>query len=331
MKKGFLIVAHGSRKDDANQQVIELVDKLNNYFQSDMFEPAFMGLASPSLEDGIKALANKKIDQLIAYPYFLFKGMHFSKDIPNLIQAIIDKLDTRIPFKMLDPIGQNPRIIDLVQQELHDEVIDQLQLKNIKPVEIEDRSMELIEESLNGHKIPENQKPVIKRVIHATGDFDFLTSMIFHNDAVSAGLKAIREKKTIYTDVKMVQAGINKKLGHEVRCVLNEPEVISHAENQGITKAAASIKSLSHKLDGNIIAIGNAPTALIELVDLIKNNGLKPALIVGIPVGFVNAKESKSYLRSVEDIPYITNQGQKGGSAVAVAIINALIKMAFNK
>ncbi|MDP7554968.1 MAG: precorrin-8X methylmutase [Nitrospinota bacterium] len=330
MKKGFLIVAHGSRKDDANQQVKNLVNKLNNYFQSVMFEPAFMELASPTIEDGIKALAKKNMDQLIAYPYFLFKGMHFTKDIPNLIQNIINKLEKKVDFKMLDPIGQHPKITDLVQEELYDEVIDQLKLNKVAPSKIEDKSMELIEKNLNGHEIPPEQKPIIKRVIHTTGDFDFLTSIIFHDKAVSAGLKAVEEKKIIFTDVTMVQAGINKKLGHDVRCVLNDPEVMELASHEGITKASAGMKSLSHKLDGNIIAIGNAPTALIELVNMIKNNGLKPALIVGIPVGFVNAKESKSYLTTIKDVPYITNRGQKGGSTVAVAIINALIKMAFN-
>jgi len=330
MKKGFLIVAHGSRKDGANQQVKNLVNELNNYFQSVMFEPAFMELASPTIEDGIKALAKKNMDQLIAYPYFLFKGMHFTKDIPNLIQNIINKLEKKVDFKMLDPIGQHPKITDLVQEELYDEVIDQLKLNKVAPSKIEDKSMELIEKNLNGHEIPPEQKPIIKRVIHTTGDFDFLTSIIFHDKAVSAGLKAVEEKKIIFTDVTMVQAGINKKLGHDVRCVLNDPEVMELASHEGITKASAGMKSLSHKLDGNIIAIGNAPTALIELVNMIKNNGLKPALIVGIPVGFVNAKESKSYLTTIKDVPYITNRGQKGGSTVAVAIINALIKMAFN-
>ena len=330
MKKGYLIVAHGSRKAEANQQVMNLVNKLSNYFQSAMFEPAFMELASPTIEDGIKALAKKNMDQLIAYPYFLFKGMHFSKDIPNLIRNIVNKLDKKVAFKMLDPIGQHPKITDLVQEELYDEVIDQLELNKVAPEKIEDESMELIEKNLNGHKIPDEQKPIIKRVIHTTGDFDFLKSMIFHDEAVSAGLKAIQEKKIIYTDVTMVQAEINKKYGHEVRCVLNEPDVMELASHEGITRASAGMKSLSHKLDGNIIAIGNAPTALIELVNMIKNNGLKPALIVGIPVGFVNAKESKSYLTTIKDIPYITNRGQKGGSAVAAAIINALIKTAFN-
>jgi precorrin-8X/cobalt-precorrin-8 methylmutase len=329
MKKGFLIVAHGSRKSDANQQVIELVEKLSNYFQSTMFQPAFMELASPTIEDGINALAKKNMDQLIAYPYFLFKGMHFSKDIPDLIQAIVDKLDKRIPFKMLEPIGRHPNISALVQEELYDEVTDQLAYKKMAPEKIEDKSMELIEKSLNGYEIPPEQKPIIKRVIHATGDFDFLKNMVFHDEAVSSGLKAVQEKKTIYTDVTMVQSGINKKFGHDVRCVLNDPEVMKLANDKKITRTAAGLKSLGDKLDGSIIAIGNAPTALITLVDMVKENGLRPALIVGIPVGFVNAKESKSYLTTIKDTPYITNRGQKGGSSIAAAIVNALIKMAF--
>lgn len=330
MKKGFLIVAHGSRKSDANHHVVGLVDRLSNYFQTEMFEPAFMRLASPTLEDSIRTLASKNIDQLIAYPYFLVKGVHFTKDIPKLIEDVVNKLERKISFKVMDPIGHHPKIIDLIQENLYDEVLNQLNPKEVEPAGIEDKSMELIEKNLNGHKIPDEQKPIIKRVIHTTGDFDFLTNMIFHKDAVSAGLKAILEKKTIYTDVSMVKAGINKRHGHDVRCVLHDPEIKELAKKEGITISAASIKTIADKLDGNIVAIGNAPTALITLVDKVKNNGLNPALIVGIPVGFVNAKESKSYLTTIKDIPYITNRGQKGGSTVAVAIINALMKIAFN-
>lgn len=330
MKKGFLIVAHGSRKGDANQQVTELVNGLSDYYQSNMFETAFMELASPSLEDGIKALMNKKMDQLIAYPFFLFKGMHFTKDIPDIIQNILNKYSPKMTFKMLDPIGLHPKIFDLVQEELYDEVTDQFEVKKVAPSKIEEKSMELIEKNLNVHKISPEEKPIIKRVIHTTGDFDFLTNMIFKNGAVAAGLKAVREKKIIYTDVTMVMAGINKKLGHEVKCILNEPDVIKLAKNEGITRAAAGLKSLSQKLDGNIVVIGNAPTALIALTNMVKEKKIKPALIVGIPVGFVNAKESKSYLSILKDIPLITNRGQKGGSTVAVAIVNALIKMEFN-
>ncbi|OGV97560.1 MAG: hypothetical protein A2Z59_05315 [Nitrospinae bacterium RIFCSPLOWO2_02_39_17] len=189
--------------------------------------------------------------------------------------------------------------------------------------------MEIIENYIGNNNIPIEQKPVIKRVIHTTGDLDFLKNMVFSEEAVSEGLKAVREKKIIYTDVTMVQAGINKRFGHEVRCVLNSPEVVRGAEIEGMTKAAYSIKMLNHRLDGNIVAIGNAPTALAALVDMIRHENVRPALIVGVPVGFINAMESKEYLRTIKEVPYITNRGRKGGSTVAAAIVNALIKMGF--
>ena len=194
---------------------------------------------------------------------------------------------------------------------------------------IEQRSMEMIENFLYGDHVPEDQKPVIKRVIHTTGDFDFMRNMVFHKDAISEGLRAIRLKKIIYTDVTMVQAGINKRFGHEVRCMLDSPEMTGGAAIEGMTRAAYGIKAIGHRLDGNIIAIGNAPTALVTLIDMVRHDNVRPALIVGIPVGFVNAKESKEYLADVKEVPYITNRGHKGGSTVAAAIVNALIKMEY--
>ena len=274
-------------------------------------------------------LAGKGIDELVVYPFFLFKGMHFSEDVPDIIESALEKLDKKITYKMLDPVGMHPDVFNIVQDTLYDEVIGQLEFRKTAPHEIEDKSMEIIENYLDEHIIPPDQKPIVKRVIHTTGDFDFLDSMIFHEEAVKEGLKAVREKKVIYTDVTMVQAGINKRFGHEVKCVLNDPGVVELAERKGLTKAAAGIRSLGRELNGNIVTIGNAPTALITLVDMIKNDKVRPALIVGIPVGFVNAKESKEYLTTLKDVPYITNRGHKGGSTVAAAIINALIKMEF--
>src|SRR3990172_1579178 len=328
-KKGFLVIAHGSRRDEANQQVLTLVKRLRDYFQTDMFEGAFMEIASPSIKDGIKTLSEKGIEELIVSPFFLFTGMHYSKDVPALIREAIEEIDGRIGFKMLKPVGMHPDIFDLLKDILYEDAADQLEFKHLHPHKIEDRSMEIIENYIGNNNIPIEQKPVIKRVIHTTGDLDFLKNMVFSEEAVSEGLKAVREKKIIYTDVTMVQAGINKRFGHGVRCVLNSPEVVKGAEVEGLTKAAYSIKMLNHRLDGNIVAIGNAPTALSALVDMIRHENVRPALIVGVPVGFINAMESKEYLRTIKEVPYITNRGRKGGSTVAVAIVNALIKMGF--
>jgi len=328
-KKGFLIIAHGSRREEANERVYELTAQLKNYFQTDVFEPAFMELAKPSIRDGINALAALDIDEIVAFPFFLFKGMHYSKDVPNIIDRAIAKLDRDIKVTMMDPVGMHPQVFDLVQEMLYDKVTDQFEFKKIEPSKIEDKSMEIIEGYIQKAEMPEDERPVVKRVIHTTGDFDFLKTMIFRGDAVAEGCKALLGKATIFTDVTMVQAGVNKRFGHEVRCVLNDPGVEEGAAAAGMTKAAYALRSLGAKLNGNIVAIGNAPTALIKLVDMIKQDGIRPALVIGIPVGFVNAKESKEYLRGVDEVPYITNRGQKGGSTVAAAIVNALIKARF--
>lgn len=328
-KKGFLLVAHGSRKEEANQQAVTLVKRLRKYFETDMFEEAFMELASPSIKEGIEALVKKEVEEIIVFPFFLFAGVHCSTDVPGLVKEAIEGTGKEIKVKMMKPLGMHPHIFDLVQERASEEMGGKLRFEEVPVSRIEERSMDIIENYLGNHNIPPDQKPIIKRVIHTTGDFDFLRNMAFHEKAVSEGLKAVRGKKTVYTDVTMVQAGINKKFGHEVRCVLNDPEVISGAQKKGLTRAAHGMMTLSHRLDGNIVAVGNAPTALITLIDMVKHDGVRPALIVGVPVGFVNASESKEYLTTLKEVPYITSRGQKGGSTVAAAIVNALIKMEF--
>jgi len=326
-KRGFLIIAHGSRKAEANEKVFALVKHLKTYFQSELFESALMELATPSIEDGINSLIEKEVTEIVAFPFFLFKGMHYTRDVPEIIKKAIEDSGKDIPIIMLPPIGEHPAVFDLVGEMIYDEVMEEVVVKQVEPTAIEDRSMELIEAHIDQTDMPANRKPIIKRAIHTTGDFDFLNNMIFSEGAVEAGLKAISEKRTIYTDVTMVQAGINKRQGHEVKCTLNDPGVAEGAKAAGKTKTAFSVENLGEALNGNIIAIGNAPTALITLVKMVQEKGIKPALIVGIPVGFVNAKESKALLSQLKGVPFITNKGHKGGSTVAAAIVNALIKM----
>lgn len=331
-KRGFLVVAHGSKKAEANERVFALVKELKEYFQSDLFEPAFMEMAKPSIPEGIRALAAREVDEIVIFPFFLFRGMHFSSDVPKIIASTIAKLDRKITTKMLEPIGMHPKIFSMVEEMLYDDVSEAFEFTSVNPGDIEDKSMEIIEASLTGADIVPEERPIIKRAIHTTGDFDFLKSMVFHKNAVAEGLRALREGCTIFTDVTMVRSGINKRFDHDVRCVLNEEAVVKGAESSNMTKAAFGIQTLGKEMDGAIVAIGNAPTALIKLVDMVKAGEVKPALIVGIPVGFVNAKEAKQYLTTLSTTggtPYITNKGHKGGSTVAAAIVNALIKMEF--
>ncbi len=199
------------------------------------------------------------------------------------------------------------------------------------PTAIEDTSMEIIESCLPMLKqLPEGERQIIKRIVHTTGDPDIAELIKIHPDAVEAGLEAFRAGRPVFTDVQMLQSGINPirlaQLGVETMCLIKDPEVVAEAKRTGRTRAMIAIAKAAPRLDGGIIAIGNAPTALFELCAMIRAGVLKPALVVGTPVGFVGAKESKEMLMETP-VPYITVSGTRGGSTIAVAALNALMKM----
>ncbi|WP_240418146.1 precorrin-8X methylmutase [Paenibacillus periandrae] len=201
----------------------------------------------------------------------------------------------------------------------------------VQPQEIEERSFEMITEELGEHPFTEEQYPVVQRVIHASADFELGRSLVFHRDAITAGIRAIREGRPVVADVQMVQVGISKpriaKFGGDVRVYISDPDVMEEAKRLNTTRAIISIRKAILEAEGAIYAIGNAPTALLELIRLVKEGAAKPGLIVGVPVGFVSAAESKDELAKL-DIPFITNIGRKGGSPVAVATVNAISLMA---
>ncbi|WP_148932077.1 precorrin-8X methylmutase [Paenibacillus methanolicus] len=201
----------------------------------------------------------------------------------------------------------------------------------VQPQEIEEKSFEMITEELGTHPFTEEQYPVVQRVIHASADFELGRSLLFHKDAIRAGIEAIRQGRKVVADVQMVQVGISKprieKFGGEVKVYISDPDVMAEAKRLNTTRAIISIRKAIREAEGGIYAIGNAPTALLELIRLVKEGEAKPGLVVGVPVGFVSAAESKEELAKL-DIPYITNLGRKGGSPVAVAAVNAISLMA---
>jgi len=194
---------------------------------------------------------------------------------------------------------------------------------------IEDRSMEIIESEIGSHPYSLDEWTIVKRVIHSTADFDFAreNKIIFHKDAIKKGIKALQSGCAIIVDVNGVVGGLNKdnleKFGNRVICNISEPSVVSEAKKLNKTRAQTSMRMASKDMNGGIVAIGNAPTALLEVIRMIKEDVTQPSLVIGIPVGFVCASESKDELRTL-DIPYITNLGRKGGSPCASAIVNAL-------
>ena len=201
----------------------------------------------------------------------------------------------------------------------------------MSPEDIEKKSMEIIERKLDGLDCSFEQKEIIKRVVHTTVDVQFGKGLIFHPQAIKKDISAIKAGKDIITDVEMVKTGIRikelKSFGNRIFCFLNDKEVLKRALDENLPRAPLAIRRAVSHLDGNIVVIGNAPTALFELVSLIKEKKVSPVLVIGIPVGFVGAAESKEALRNIS-AAYITNKGRKGGSTVACAIMNALIKLA---
>lgn len=198
----------------------------------------------------------------------------------------------------------------------------------VKPMEIEARSFEIITELLGENQPDPETAPVVKRVIHTTADFEYRENLVFSEHAVRQGIEALRQGCHIVTDTHMAMAGINKtvlgRLGGEVHCFMSDPDVAEEAKRRGITRAAVSMERAAALDKPCIFAIGNAPTALIALKELMDAGKVRPALIIGVPVGFVNVVESKEQILGC-DVPYIVARGQKGGSNVAAAICNAML------
>ena len=200
-----------------------------------------------------------------------------------------------------------------------------------KAFDIEKRSFEIIESEVGDHQYNENEWVIVRRVIHATADFDFADKgkIIFHKKAIESAFNALRERCTIVTDVDMVLAAISKKsiidLGLKAVCYISDSTVAEQAHRLGKTRSETAMRRAANDMDGGIVAIGNAPTALYEVISMVREGVTKPALVVGIPVGFVYAAESKEELAKMHNLPFITNVGRKGGSSTVSSIINAIM------
>ncbi|MCI5605780.1 MAG: precorrin-8X methylmutase [Clostridia bacterium] len=205
-----------------------------------------------------------------------------------------------------------------------------MKVEKILPKDIEARSFEIIEQELGDAELDAMQKPIIKRAIHTTADFDYLENLYFSDGVVEKMMKAIKNGADIVTDTNMARAGINKKLlakfGGEVYCFMADEDIAKAAKSNGTTRAAASMDKAA-KLNGDVIfAIGNAPTALMRLCELIDEGRINPAAVIGVPVGFVNVVQSKEMIME-RKVPQIVARGRKGGSNVAAAICNAVLYM----
>ena len=204
----------------------------------------------------------------------------------------------------------------------------------LDPEEIESTSMRIIRNGLK-RTWSDDESPIVERIIHTSGDPSLEQDIAIHQKAVECGLKVLKNGAAIITDVEMVRAGIAKKnlnsLGSTVECFLNFPSVAEQAKLWGITRSMTAFRLHAHQLAGSIVAIGNAPTALLEVLSLAENIETRPALIIGMPVGFVGAKEVKELLWQQQNVPSITVFGTRGGSPLAASVVNALLNAAVQR
>ena len=197
---------------------------------------------------------------------------------------------------------------------------------------VEDESMEIIDREIGSHPYSNMEWQIVRRIIHATADFDFAgkNKIIFHKDAITSGISALKDGCSIITDVNGVIGGLNKQnpkdFGNNIICNISDSGLAERAKQENKTRAQMSMRVAALEMDGGIVIVGNAPTALLEVIKMIREGVTLPALVVGIPVGFVSAAESKEDLQTV-NVPFITNIGRKGGSSCAASVVNALYKL----
>lgn len=324
MIESIILIGHGSPRKDANNlehMVTMLHSMIHPGCSDECVTSSYLQFAEPDIMTTIRSLVKGGSKKIILHPFFLNAGMHVTKDIPELIKEAGD-LFPEVQFIYTEPLGIHEKLAQIVMERIG-------AVTRLAPEEIERKSFEILSEEVDLNSIPAYQLPIVQRIIHATADFEFKKTIIFHPDAVAAGIRAIREGKNILTDVEMVRTGINKRLldqwGGKVVCSIADEEVVRLSKETERTRAEIAIeKGIGENV--GIIAIGNAPTALLRVIELLRDFSQGP-LVIGVPVGFVKAFESKAILAG-QKFPFITNLSRKGGTPVAVAIVNALLKMA---
>ena len=330
---GVLLLGHGSMREEANRMLHKVAELVKPRLPGMTVEAAFMQFGKPDFFDGVSALIKTGVTSIVVHPYFLSAGDHVTKDIPEMIEkATKDHPGVSIVFSR--PLGLHDALASVVADRVHEamgfEAPPTGNLRTVAAESIEAESFRIIETELGPTPHTPQERAVLVRVIHATGDFSFASNLRFHSKAVESALRAIRAGRNILADVRMLEAGIStnllSKFGGRVVCKLGAPEIEARARAEGKTRTETAIE-LGLKENIGIVAIGNAPTALARVVDLVDRGVFAPDLVVGVPVGFVNAAESKQMLIS-KPWPHIAALGRKGGTPVAAAIVNALIRLA---
>ena len=325
---GILVLSHGSPREEANQGFVAMVERIASRLGAADVLPAFFSIARPDIQDRVAELAGRGIRHIVVMPYFLYTGQHVSHDIPALL-AECRRQFPEVTLDLLPTLENDPAVEDVVVERL----VPLVRSEGPLPVDgpsIERRSYEIIDRQMAGWQIePPGASRILRRILHATADVSFARTLRVHPLAVQRGRAALAAGRPVFCDVKMLQAGLTRVPG-ETFSAIDHDEVIQAARVKGCTRAAAAMELFGPRLEGAIVAIGNAPTALWKILEMARAGGPRPALVVGLPVGLVGAREAKLALME-SDLCYVSNVGPRGGSPVAAAAVNAIATLSEEK
>ncbi len=316
----MLLISHGSPRDEANNAFSELTDRIAARLNCNNILPTFFSIKRPNIMDQVGKLVEQGVERIIMLPYFLGNGQHIRADIPEQLEQC-NKQYPEIEIEFLPTLQGEPGLEDVLAERLMPYIKHDASLPGLGS-DIAKLSHSIIDRRLGCDKFDDRTRAVVRRIIHATADFSFAESVRIAPDAVERGCKALDAGCPIICDVNMVKAGVTS-VNNEILCEIKSKDVIKAAEEKGTTRAAAAMEKLKSRLEGSIVVIGNAPTALFKVMEIATNNGPKPALVIGLPVGFVGARESKLALID-SGLCYIANTNYRGGSPVAAAALNAV-------
>lgn len=343
-KTCLILIGHGSKLPHNRETLEKLAEIIKKRSSFDRVEIAFMVRNKPAILEALEKVVKEGITKIVLIPTFLAHGVHTKYEIPEILKTTQKELGLKaqgVEVIYGEPLGSDERIADIIEEKAlrvlgqdASEVKVREASKLTASTNMYKTSMNIIRPLIGDtlEKVPEMHAPIIERVVHTTADPEFAKLVVIDERAVEAGVAAIKSGAKIITDVKMVRAGINegriRRFGGQIFTYVDDERAIKLAKQESTTRSAAAMRlAIKDGVDNSIIAIGNAPTAAFELAKAVKQGAAKPALIIATPVGYVGAAESKQEITTLP-IPFVVIQGPKGGSALAVAIFNALLAMA---
>ena len=345
MSHAVLFVAHGSRSAEANRFLERRVGEVAGMLPGAGVAVGFLRAGSPDPGEAFDVLVGAGARRVAVVPLFLAPGGHVTRDLPALVRAL-ERRHPGVAVELTAALGEAGAVwgaaAGLALAALRPgrapgippcgEPTMERRDYDLRPLEIERKSFEIIEGLVDLTGLDPAEAAVVKRVVHTTGDPGFANLLRWSPGAVGAGVRALASGAPVVTDVQMARAGISRvraeRFGVEVRCWISDPEIREEARARGVTRSIAAVERAVAEHPEAVFAFGNAPTALFRLLELVDEGRARPRLVIGVVVGFVGAAESKEALMARADVPWIACRGNRGGSAVAAATVNALLKAA---